>query len=371
MGLGLSKLWKGSSSPAPAGPTPEEKTAASDQQAQIRADYANRPTIETPWGTESWTGAAGTDPYGNPITNWTMKTTLDPQSQATLDAQQAGDLSKAQTAQQQLGRIQESFATPFDWQNLQSMAGVPQAGNLQGGQGILAGLDMSSLGAMPQADAAERQRIENMMFERMRPEHQASQQALETKLQNMGLTRENPQFDKELQRLQDNQARERFNAMEMGGQEMQRLFNMGLQGRQQGWQELLGSGQFQNEAQAQKFLQESTAGEQNYGQQMRSAAYQNQLRQQQIAEQMQQRNMPLNEYNALMSGTQVGMPDMPDFSESAKAGVTDYAGAARDAYNAKQAKKGGLLSGLAGIGGSILGGPIGGALGSAVGKWLG
>jgi hypothetical protein len=336
------------SKPAPAPPPPDykaqaEATATSNQSAQTAADWANRPDVVTPWGTESWASSQQIDPAtGKPVTKWTQTQSLDLAAQQTLDAQQAGDLAKAQLAQQQLGRLGTAFGTELDTSGMQALAGVPQAG-----QGLMSGLDMSSLGAMPQADAAERQRIENMLYERQQPAREQAQQGLETKLQNMGLTRGTPQFNRELQRLQDQQSRERYDAMQTGGAEMERTFGMGMQGRQQAFNELMGAGQFQNQAQAQ-----------GYGQQQQSAAYQNQLRQQQMAEAMQKRNLPLNEYNALMSGTQVGQLETPDFAQSRSAGGADYTGAARDtyqaqqdAYNAKQASKSGLMSGLTGLGG--------------------
>lgn len=336
--------WLSKSAPAP--PPPDykaqaEATAASNQAAQTSADWANRPDVVTPWGTESWASTQQIDPAtGKPVTKWTQTQALDPQAQATLDAQQSGDLAKATIAQQQLGRVGEQFGRDFDTSGMQALGMSPEAG-----QGLMAGLDMGSLGAMPQADAAERQRIEQMLMDRMRPEHEQMQQGLETKLQNMGLTRGTPQFARELQRLQDQQSRARFDAMQTGGQEMERMFNMGMQGRQQGWQELLGSGQFQNQAQAQK-----------YGQQAQTSAYQNQVRQQQMAEAERERNRGLNEYNALMTGTQVGQLETPDFAKSQSVGGVDYTGAAKDtyqaqmdAYNAKQASKQGLMSGIGGL----------------------
>ena len=350
------------SKPAPAPPPPDykaqaEATSASNQQAQTAADWANRPDVVTPWGKESWASAQQIDPAtGQATTKWTQTQVLDPAAQATLDAQQAGDLAKANIAQGQLGRIGTTFGQQFDTSGMQALGAVPQAGNLQAGQGIMAGLDTGSLGAMPAADAAERQRIEGMLFDRMRPEHQQQQQALETKLQNMGLTRGTPQFERELQRQGDQQSRARFDAMQTGGAEMERLFGMGMQGRRQGWEELQGAGQFQNLAQQQKFGQEAQAGAQNFGQQMQQSAYQNQLRQQQMSEAERERSRPLNEYNALMSGTQVGQLETPDFAQSRSAGGTDYTGAARDAYqaqqdayNAKQSSKQGMMSGLGGL----------------------
>jgi hypothetical protein len=368
--------WMSKSAPAPAAPDYKgaaEATAASNQDAQTRSDWANRPTVNTPWGQESWTSAASVDPStGKPITSWTQTQTLNPESQATLDAQMGVDRAKSETALSQFGRVQDAMARPFDWGNMQAygeapQAGNVQAGNLQGGQGILGGLDTGSLGAMPQGDAAERQRIENMLFDRMAPQHQQTQAALESKLSNMGLTRGSQQWNDEMQRMERSQADERFNAMQTGGQEMQREFDMGMQGRQQGWTEMLGAGNFQNAAQAQGFGQEQSAGNQNfqqdlaaqgqnYNQGMSSANYANALRQQQIAEQMQQRTMPLNELNALLSGTQVGQLETPDFAKSQSAGGTDYSGAAdntynaqMDSYNAAQASKQGMMSGLGGL----------------------
>ena len=426
---------------APAAPdytAAAEKTGQSNQAAQTRADWANRPTINTPWGQESWFARAGLDPStGERVTNWTQNTKLNPLAQSTLDSTMQVDRDKAKLALGQMGRAEDAMSSPFDWNNLQGWGAVPKAGNLQawngpsankitggqgiqsgldtsklsaiprGGQGIQSGLDTPALGAMPQADAQERQRIENMMFERMAPQHQQSQAQLEGKLSNMGLTRGSEAWNREMQRMGDQQSRERFNAMETGGNEMQRLFGMQMQGRQQGWEELLGSGEFANRAQAQgfgqqmqgrqqgwdellgsgqfanqaqnqRFGQEAQASDQNFGQnrqrymdsfnqrqqagaqnfdqQQRAANYANALRQGQVAEQQQQRSMPLNELNALLSGTQVGQFQTPNFNPSQPAGGVNYSGAAgnqynasMDQYNAKQSQLQGMMSGLSGL----------------------
>ncbi len=351
-----------------------EKTAASSQEAQTRADWANRPTIQTPWGQESWTANAARDPStGQPITQWQQHTQLNPLAQSTLDSTMKVDRDKAMLAQNMMGRAAQATSQPFDWNNLTWYGQAPEAGGLQAqnvqgaGEGIMAGLDTKSLGAMPAADAAERQRIENMLYERQNPERMKQQAGLEGKLANMGLTRGSEAWNRELQRLGDQHSRERYDAMQTGGNEMQRLYGMQMQNRQQGWNELLGSGQFQNAAQAQgfnqrmgqsaqNFGQQAQAGAQNFGQGMESANYHNKLRQQQIAEQQLQRQMPLNELNALLSGTQVGQLQTPDFNASRSSGGADYSGAAQnqynasmDAYNARQSQTQGMMSGLGGL----------------------
>ena len=467
-----------------------ETTAASSQEAQTRADWANRPTIQTPWGQESWTANSARDPStGQPITRWAQNTQLNPLAQSTLDSTMKVDRDKAMLAQGMMGRAADATSQPFDWNNLTWYGQAPEAGGLQAGnlqagnlqagptltagnlspgqqvgaqniqagnldangymssgagQGIMAGLNTGGLGGIPTADDAGRQRIEKALLERMRPDNDRNTAALEGKLANMGLTRGSAAWNRESQRLGDQQSRQAFDAMNTAGNEQQRMFGMQMQGRQQGWNELLGSGQFQNQAQNQRFTQgmgqnaqnfgmqqaagqqnfdqqaraanqnfgqqsqsandwfnrqaqagaqnfgqqaqagaqnfgqraqagdqnfrqQAQAGSQNFGQQaqagqqnfsqgMDSANYYNKLRQQQIAEQQMQRQMPLNELNALLSGTQVGQLNTPDFNTSRSAGGADYSGAAQnqynasmDAYNAKQSQTQGLMSGLGGL----------------------
>ena len=177
------------------------------------------------------------------------------------------------------------------------------------------------MGAVPQGDAAERQRIEQGLFDRMRPEHQQQSSGLEAQLKNMGLSRGSEAWNRESQRMGDQQSRERFNALTMGGQEQQRQFGMQMQGSQ----------------------------------------YQNQLRQQQIAEQLQQRAIPLNELNALLTGSQVASPGMPSFAPSRSAGSVDYSGALgsqygaqQDMYNAQQATNQANTGAIAGLGSAAI-----------------
>ena len=384
-----------------------EKSAASNQDAQTRADWANRPTQNTPWGQSSWQSSSAIDPAtGKPVTSWAQNITLSPQQQAALDQQMKLQQGQSEIAGGMLGRLQDAYQKPFDWGGMQDYGKAPTAGGLQAGnldptqfqtsgagQGIKGSLDTGSLGQMPTADDAGRQRIEQALMDRMRPENERTQRGLETKLANMGLTRGSEAWNREMQRLGDQQSRQAFDAMNTAGMEQQRQFGMGMQGRQQGWNEMLGSGQFQNAAQnqgygqqlgqnaqnygmfqgagAQNFGQQQAAGSQNFNQGMQASEYNNKLRQQQIAEQAMQRGMPLNELNALLTGQQVGMPSMPNFSQSQRAGSVDYSGAANnqynaslDAYNARQAGTQGIFSGLGSIGGAALGGPMGGWMGS-------
>ena len=288
----------GKPAPPPAAPdyaAAAKETAAGNQEAQTRADFANRPTINTPFGQESWSQAAGVDPAtGKPVTQWTQNTTLTPDMQEALDAQQGIDMGKSNLALGSMDRLNESYAKPFDW------GGMPdRAGSLMGGVG-----DES------------RKRVEQGMMDRLRPEQQYQQQALETSLANKGITAGSEAAKRAQQQQGDQFSRDQYNALMAGGQEQMNQFNMALQG----------------------------------------SNFQNQNRQQAVAEQTQQRAMPLNEMNAILTGTQVAMPNMPNFNTSQAVQGPNLLGAAQqqygsamNSYNAGQQQSAGNTQALGSI----------------------
>lgn len=84
-----------------------------------------------------------------------------------------------------------------------------------------------------------------------------------------------------------------------------------------------------------------------------------------IAEMLAQRQTPLNEVSALMSGSQVSNPfAVPGVAQNAQIAPAPVYAAARDAadyqadlYNARAAGQGALMSGLFGLGGAAFGSP--------------
>jgi len=74
--------------------------------------------------------------------------------------------------------------------------------------------------------------------------------------------------------------------------------------------------------------------QQMFGQQMGASQFQNQMRQQQISEEMMRRNQSLNELNALLSGSQVQSPQFQGYNQAGNAGGVDYSGAAGQQYGA-------------------------------------
>jgi hypothetical protein len=116
---------------------------------------------------------------------------------------------------------------------------------------------------------------------------------------------------------------------------------MQMQSQNTGYNQNMGAAQFQNQALGQasaldlarmNAMNSASAQQQNLNQQY--ANYQNQLRQQAIAEQMQRRGMSLNEMNALLSGQQVNLPQMPSFVQSGQAQTPNILGATQMGYDA-------------------------------------
>ena len=582
-------------------PPPPDYTGAAVAQAQASKEnvnmqnYANRPTVNTPWGKESWTTEAVVDPAtGQSVTQWTQNTTLTPELQAALDSQIALQQQRSNLAEGFMGRVEDAYSKPFDWENLPSMS---QAGPAQlsasiadyspglstdvAQQGVTRGFDYQgpqmqvndfigniqqgvqgtalqeavnpllgslqygveqtpldtrfnpmvnalrrttgmenvqrqlALGdnpAMPAFDASYRDSIASDLVGRMMPVHQMQQQALETQLANQGFQKGTEAYKRAFDELAGRQASERYNALDIAGNEAQRLygmqmgqrqqafnedvgagnfansaanqaFQMGLAGNQfanqatgqafnqslaakqaanqargqqfnqgvtsaqfgnqaagQAFNQLLGAGQFFNNAANQRFQQnlaqgdfanravnqafnqslgagqfandaasraydmqmgqadlynrsgnqlfqqdlasqgfrnqalaqaaqmdiqrqqaENAARQAQFQMEMQASEQQNRLRQQAIAEQQLMRAMPLNEMNALLTGQQVGMPQMPGFQTAGVAETPQLLNAANmqyqaalDAQNAKNAAGGNLMSGLFGLGSAAI-----------------
>lgn len=546
----------------------KEQAAASKEVTNIQ-NFANRPTINTPFGSESWQTQLTIDPATKqPVTSWTQNTTLAPGLQAALDAQVGTQLGRSNLANDFMGRVADEYSKPFDWQNLPQMAqlgGAPslytgmadyaqglntgvnsrsgdliggfdfegpqtsvqnytlqnQFDDMQGGiqrgvqdyqldsqfdpmqggfannvqqQNVQRSLNMGDNPMLPQFDSSYRDSVAQSLIERMMPVHDRQKNEIETQLANAGYTVGSEGYTRALADMQGRQAAERYNALDMAGNEAQRLYGMQMGSRQQAFNEDMGSGQFANAAANQAFGQELGANQfqnqaiaqayqqalgakqasnqtlaqqfnqglqsgqfgnqataqayqqamgakqasnqalgqqftqglqaaqfgnqaqqqlfgqnmsmadlsnratgqafgqdlqanqfgnqslgqaaaldqsrmgamnqamgQQFGMNQQLANQQNALRQQAIAEQQQQRGMSLNEMNALLSGQQVNMPQMPNFNQAGRSETPNILGAtqmgydaALGAYNAKQAGFGNMMGGLFSLGASAM-----------------
>lgn len=299
-----------------------EAQAESSREVTEQQTWANRPRQETPFGTVDWRSTPTYDPTtGQTLNRWTQTTTLDPDAQAALDSQQQLQRQRSQLAGGMYDRVAQEYGDVPDFSQFQAMGNAPQAMTFGGG-------DRYS----QEAEDA----LYGRFSSRMEPQFERAAEAKRTQLYNMGLREGDEAFDRGMQDLSEQQTDARQQAMygaTIGaGQEAARMQGMDI-----------------------------SAGQAGYGQQMQTANYQNTQRQQQIAEYMQRRGFSLNEINAILTGQQVGMPNMPSFNQAQRSEATQYNQAAQsqgqynlDAYNAQQQATQGLMSGV----GSIAGGAM-------------
>ena len=463
-------------------PPPPDYIGLANTQAQASREivntqnFANRPNINTPFGSESWQTRRVTDPAtGQEVTEWTQNTSLNPNLQQALESQIGVQQGRSDLANAFMGRVTDEYRQPFDWQNLPAMTSAGTPGQLQtniadyspglrtdvgpqsvvggfnfggpqmgispmarnlsfntGREDVQRGLATGDNPALPGIDSGFRNQVANDLMQQMLPVQRLQQEQLETDLSNRGFKLGTVGYQRALDDLNQRQSAERFNALNQAGNEAQRLFGMQMGARQQAFNEDVGGGQFANQAANQAFSQGlaanqfrnqavgqafgqnlnagqfsnqaqgqlfgqlmgqadlanragqqafgqnlaaaqfgnqalgqaqnldinrmqamNQASQQGFGQNMQYANMMNQLRQQAIAEQMQRRGMSLNEMNALLTGQQVGMPQMPRFNAAGASETPQLLNAGQmgyqanlDAFNAQQQGLANTMGGL-------------------------
>jgi hypothetical protein len=330
------------------GPVTPDYTAAAEKQGEAalalneKQTEANRPNMITPWGSQTWTRNGD---------QWTGTTTLSPGEQSALDSQQAVQLGRSQAAEGLLDRASDSFSQPIDWGSMPARAGEVQPFGFGDRVQSELGPQGEIRGQLNGTPTDFRNRAQEATWELQRPAMEQSRESMRVQLANQGLAPGSEAYNREMNRLDDSEARARLMAIDSGRVESAQIFG----------QELAG-GQFENQAQAQGFGQDLTGGQfnnqslaQQLQMQLQAGQFNNMNRQGAIAEQVQQRQIPLNELNALLTGQQVSMPTMPGFTNASQAQAPQYMDAAQmtgqaglDRYNAQM----GLFGNLAGAGAS-------------------
>ena len=258
--------------------------------------YANRPNQYTPWGYSNWQQDESVDANGNPITNWTQTQGLTPELQDILNKQIAIQGGRSDIAGMLTGRMGAEFGQTMDWRGLNPMGQRPTAQY-----------------TLPEGDIDDpyqtRARAEDAVYQqaqsRIAPQQESQRAALETKMRNQGLGPQDAAWQSQISG-QNNQFNDQNNqalwsANQAGLAESGQMYGQQMGMNQNAYNQALG------------------ANNQNFNQSMQGSQYANQIRQQQITEAMQKRGFSLNEINALLSGQQVGMPSMPNFSQAESA----------------------------------------------------
>lgn len=291
-------MGKASPPPPPDYRGAAEETAESSRKATNQQMYFNRPTVNTPFGGESWQYSPVTDPVtGEKYTTATQTTTLTPEAQEALGSQLRVQAARSGFAEDLLGRVEEGYQDPADF------------GQFGGYQGLQT--DPNTI----------REQAFGRMSSLYAPQREADRSRLETQLSNQGIPRGSEAWRNAMRGQSDAEMRQDLQMMQ------------GSMGEAQGMQAM--------DVQAQN--------------------YANNLRQMQVAEMLQERGLGLNELNALLTGQQVSAPQMPGFQAAGRAETTDYSGAMAataqhemDIFNAEQASKDALMSGMMNMGSSAM-----------------
>jgi len=158
-------------------------------------------------------------------------------------------------------------------------------------------------------DDASRRRVEEAILARLEPQFEKDMASTRNQLLSSGLEVGSPAYTSELERLARNQNDARISAVMSGGQEESR--QVGLNANLQG---------------------------QAFNQGLQGAQFDNATRQQMLSELLLQRNTPLNELNALRTGSQVAMPNFQGYyTNNAAAAPMFDAAVAQGNYDAQQA----------------------------------
>jgi hypothetical protein len=155
-------MSKGSDPPPP--PDPAKVAAAqtkSNKETAIANSYLNRVDQTNPFGTSDWE-VVGTNPDGTP--KWSQKTTFSEPLQQNFNTYFGLSNALGQSAQGQLGRVQEMLAKPFD------------------------------------LNSAAEGKINELMAARLNPQLEQSDTALRTKLTNQGIREGTEAWDRAMTR---------------------------------------------------------------------------------------------------------------------------------------------------------------------------
>ncbi|NBV70865.1 MAG: tail fiber domain-containing protein [Burkholderiaceae bacterium] len=301
--------------------------AANVETARASAKLSN-PNVYSPYGTQlvSYEGDVPT-----------IRQTLTPEAQRTLEAQQALQGNLARLGGTAYTNAFGTLSTPFSFGGqvqtqfnqggaLQNAPSAGQYGLAQGGPNaptLNSQLDLSNIAKMPVNAGTTAQEA---IMRRLEPSLARQRTSTETQLINQGLRPGTEAYDNAARILgeQENDLRSQaaLQGLNLDIGANQQGFNQALQGGQYGNAAQLSqfgaaqqAQQAQNQAIAQNYGQGMTAAQaqnaieaQRYNQAMQAAQFGNTAQQQALAQALTQRQLPLNEINALMSGSQIQNP---------------------------------------------------------------
>lgn len=345
------------SSPKP--PKAPDYAALAAQQGQENRDTAiynnaiNRVNQVGPDGSITWSIRPGADPKNPKPGDYIQTTSLSPEQQALATGQNQLSQSYLDTAKAGMGRVSDAMGQPFDTSGLPGLRTVDSNGMPVGSVDLQGKLGSDGLPALDYGTSDSRARVEQALLSRINPQIQQDRADTETRLLNSGIEKGSDAWNREMTRL-DQQANDaRMGAVTAGGAEESRLAGLQMGQRSQLFGEqgarataALNEGTFANQSARDSVLAALSAAEQG-----------NKARSQGFTEASYLRSLPLNETNALRTGSQVSSPNFQGYytgGNAAAAPIMD-GGIAQgnyntNAYQQQMAGYNALLGGLANLG---------------------
>lgn len=338
----------GKSAPTPP-PAPDYMGAAQAQgQANLTASQQgavlSNPNIYGPLGNQTVNYSNVTGPDGQTYMQPNVNQSLTPQGQQTLTAQQRVQLGMANVGAQALDSAGGILGQQFNPQNVgvqtslgntgpvvgaPNLSDMGQArGNVQG-PNLQTSLNTNGVAAMPVNAGMTGQQA---LMARLQPQINQSNAALAQQLANQGIASGSEAYGN-AQRVQGQ------NNNDLTSQAALQGIGLDMSANAQGMQNALNSGNFANNAQLQQFqsglqsagLYNSALGQnqnaalmqqqaansaqgQQFNQALQAGQFGNQASAQNLQQQLAMYNQPLNQISALMSGSQIQMPQFQQYT---------------------------------------------------------
>lgn len=257
------------------------------------------------WETRPGSGVPAPDRNKFMTDQWTYTTQLSPEQQKLYDANVGSQLQQADLLSGLTSRVKDATSQPLDFSGLPALTGSVNEADGGLSSNYMRGLADRSLGNNFSNEVADA--TYGLQTRYLDPQIQREQQALEARLAEQGFVPGTPGYTQAMQTFQDTRNR-------AYGQARDSAVTAGY-----------------GQANTQTALQTQLANLLS-GSARANATFGNQARNQAIAELLQKRNYPLNELNALRSGTQVQQPQGQATYQTPNLATPDVIGAYNQNY---------------------------------------
>lgn len=361
-------------------PKAPDPTATAQAQSEYNTNTAisqqllNMTNQNTPYGSVSYnqTGTntfTGADGKTYSLPQFTQTTTLNPEQQSTLNYTQGAANNIAQTAQSLSNSGLSNLSQPVDTSGapvLQSSLGssysTSPGSNYSSslGSGYQTGLGSDYQTSFGGDVSQAYNDAKSAVMDQLTPTLDRNSEQSRAQMIASGIRPGTAAYSANEQTIGDNYTRAANQATETAQSVQNQLFNQQQQQAQFTNQSLLDQGNFTDQALASQMQLQNQAALQGQGfsndAALQQAQFGNAANSQWLQNYYTQRDQPLNELGALLSGSQVtNANSATSATPQTQVGGVDYSGMVEQNYQNQLAQSQGVMSGLFGLGSSALG----------------